>query len=150
SYDYDGYGNRRSETEPGGSVTRYEFDPDYNTFPMTTTSPPNEQGAALVTVHGYDPRFGVELVRKNPDGSIFVTATDGLGRTTATQGPVPDLPGAVGDPNLLSSLVTGSAELRQLFLNAPTATLETTAYLSDRQGGYYTSSRSLQSFPDSA
>lgn len=148
TYDYDSYGNRRSETAPGGFVTRYDYDPDYHAFPVSVTSPPDDRGVSLVTSHGYDPRFGVEVARRQPDGSVFVRGLDGLGRRTVEQGPIPDRPGAVGDPNALTPLVTGSPELRQLFLNAPTVTLETAAYLDDGQGGHYAEFRSLQSFPD--
>ena len=147
-YDYDSYGNRRSETAPGGFVTRCDYDPDYHTFPMSVTSPPDDQGVSLVTSHGYDPRFGVEVVRRQPNGSVFIRVLDGLGRKTVEQGPIPAIPGAVGDPNALTPLVTGSPEFRQLFLSAPTVTLETAAYLNDGQGGHYAEIRSLQRFPD--
>jgi RHS repeat-associated protein len=148
SYDYDAYGNRRSETAPGGYLTRYDYDPDYHTFPMTVTFPANDQGLSLVSSHGYDPRFGVEVARRERNGSIFITALDGLGRKSIKQGPIPDNPGAVGDPNALTRMVSGSPELRQLFLDAPTVTVETTAYLNDGQGGHCTETRSLQRFPD--
>lgn len=150
SYDYDDYGNCRSETAPGGFVTRRDYDPDYHVFPVSVTAPPNDKGVSLVTSHGYDPRFGVEVARREPNGSVFIRGLDGLGRKAIEQGPIPDIPGAIGDSNALTSLVTGSPELRQLFLNAPTVTLETTAYLNDGQGGHYSELRSSQAFPDGA
>lgn len=148
SYDYDEYGNCRSETAPGGFVTRCDYDPDYHVFPVSMTSPSNDHGVSLVTSLGYDPRFGVEVARREPNGSVFIRGLDGLGRKIVEQGPLPDLPGAVGDSNALTSLVTGSPELRQVFLSALTVTLETADYMNDGQGGHYSEFRSLQAFPD--
>ncbi|HEX7316670.1 MAG TPA: RHS repeat-associated core domain-containing protein [Pyrinomonadaceae bacterium] len=146
-YGYDAFGNRIRETHPDGSATQYDFDPDYNTFQMRVTSPPDEQGVSLVTVYGYDPRFGVEVAHRDANNDITVMGLDAFGRKALRQGPVPAIPGAVGDANALTALVTGTPELRQAFLSASVVTLETTNYLDDRQGGIYTEAQTLQTFP---
>jgi RHS repeat-associated core domain len=147
SYEYDIFGNRTAETHPGNRTTRWLFDPDYNTFQMRMTTPQNAQGQSLTTEYGYDPRYGAVVARRNPDSQIVIMALDGLGRTVLRQGPIPDSPGAVGDPNQLTQLVTGAADLRQSFLSAEVVTLETTAYLNDGAKGLYSEVRSLQKFP---
>lgn len=89
---YDVYGNRVVQTLPGGAPTQYAYEPDFHTYKMTVTFPPNEQGDSLVSSYGYDPRFGVEVARCDPNGSIFITAFDSFGRKTLMQGPVPQGP----------------------------------------------------------
>lgn len=147
SYDYDAFGNRTAETAPGNRTTRWDFDPDYNTFQMRMTSPENQQGQALITEYGYDPRYGLEVARRNPDSQVVIRGLDALGRSVLRQGPVPDIPGAMSDPNQLTQLVTGTPDLRQGFLSATVVTLETTAYLDDGSGGLYSEIRALQKFP---
>jgi RHS repeat-associated protein len=147
SYDYDIFGNRIAETQPGGFVTWYEYDPDYNTFQMRITSPEDEQGISLVTVYGYDPRFGVEVAHRDANDQVSITALDAFGRQALRQGPVPEIPGAVSDPNALTHLVTGTPDLRQALLAATVVTLEITKYLNDGQQGLYSETQSLQKFP---
>jgi RHS repeat-associated protein len=147
SYEYDSFGNRTAETVPGGAVTRWSFDPDYNTYQMQMTSPQNAQGQSLVTQYGYDPRFGIEVARREPTSQITVGGLDHFGRKTLSQGPVPDLPSAVGDPNGLTPLVTGTAAIKQAFLSAAVVTLEGMLYTFDAQKGLYSQVSSLQKFP---
>jgi RHS repeat-associated protein len=147
SYEYDVFGNRVTETRPGGFVTRYDYDPDYNTFPMRITSPANEQGVSLVVLYGYDPRYGVEVARCDADQDIAITALDAFGRNAIRQGPLPKINGAASDPNAVTTLVTGTSDIRQAFLGAIVVTLETTNYLSDGQQGLYAETQSLQNFP---
>ena len=149
SYEYDNFGNRTAETMPGGAVTRWLFDPDYNTYQMQKTSPQNTQGQSLITQYGYDPRFGVEVARRDPASQITVSAMDQFGRTVLFQGPIPDIPGAVGDQNGLTQLVTGTPALRQTFLSAAVVTLEGALYWADGQKGLYSQVNSLQKFPTS-
>lgn len=150
AYGYDAFGNRRTESAPGNFITTYEFDPVYHTFPMSTTSPPNAQGTALVATQGYDPRFGVEVARADPNGAISVIGLDAFGRMTAQQGPIPSIPGALGDPNQLTSLVTGTPASTQAFLTAKVVTIVQGAYSNDGLAGIYTQIQSLQSFPTGA
>ncbi|HJQ27375.1 MAG TPA: RHS repeat-associated core domain-containing protein [Blastocatellia bacterium] len=146
-YEYDDFGNRTAETRPGGFVTRYAYEPLYNTFPMQTTLPTNEQSVSLVTAAGYDPRFGVEVAHLDANHDISITMLDAFGRRALRQGNVPQSAGAVSDPNALTQLVTGTPELCQTFLAAAVVTLEITDYLSDGQGGIYTNVQTLQKFP---
>ena len=147
SYEYDTFGNRTAETVPGGPVTRWLFDPDYNTYQMQMTSPQNAQGQSLVTQYGYDPRYGIEVARRDPASQITVSGLDQFGRKTLSQGPIPDLPSAVGDPNGLTQLVTGTAAMRGAFLSAAVVTLEGRLYWVDGQKGLYSQVSSLQKFP---
>jgi RHS repeat-associated protein len=147
AYEYDDFGNRITETRPGGLVARYEYEPDYNTFRMRMTSPPDDQGVRLVAEYGYDPRFGVEVAQRDASGNITITGLDVFGRKALRQGPVPDITGAVSDPNALTALVTGSTDLRAAFLGAAVVTREITKYLNDGQAGLYTEVQALQKFP---
>jgi len=149
AYTYDSYGNRIAETGPSGSVTTTEYDLQYQTFKMKVTLPPTNDGAALTTSYGYDPRFGVEVARRDPNGSVFIRGLDGFGRVVSSQGPVPSAT-VSSDPSQLTALVTGSSDLRKIFQDASVLTLETTAYLNDDSGGLYREVASLQSFPDSS
>ncbi|NJL26984.1 MAG: hypothetical protein HC897_03425 [Thermoanaerobaculia bacterium] len=142
---YDVYGNQTSETKPGGATTITDFDPDWHTFKMRTTSPPDAQGRTVVTSYGYDPRFGLEAARQDSNGSITITSFDALGRKAIVQGPVPV--GTQSDPNAVTPLVTGSAELRSAFQSAVCVTVETTGYFDDGAGGVYSEDALLQSFP---
>ncbi|QRK06240.1 VCBS repeat-containing protein [Archangium violaceum] len=144
-YGYDAFGNKKTETKPGGFATTYDYDPDYHTYVMRTTTPPNQQGVALVTTSGYDPRYGVQVASGDANGVIFVSKLDAFGRKELGQGPVPS--GTQGDANGVTSLVTGTADLRATFQNAPVVTTQLTRYLDDGQGGIYTEVQSLQSFP---
>ncbi len=148
-YDYDAFGNRIAQTNPGGAVTRWSFDPDYNTYQMQMTSPPNAQGQSLVTQYGYDPRFGIEVVRRDPSLQITVSALDQFGRKIVSQGPIPDQPSVVGDTNALTQLVTGTPALRQTFLSAAVVTLAEMRYWEDGAKGLYSQVDSLQKFPTS-
>lgn len=149
SYDYDAFGNRITQTNPGGAVTSWSFDPEYKTYQMIMTAPPNVQGQSLVTEYGYDPRFGLQVAQRNPSLQIMVSSLDQFGRKSLAQGPIPDMPGAVGDPNLLTQFVTGTAALRQAFLSAAVVTLESTIYGEDVSKGLYSQVNSLQKFPNS-
>ena len=149
AYTYDAFGNRITQTDPGGALTRWTLDPDYNTYQMSMTSAPNTQGQSLVTQYGYDPRFGQEVARRDPTSQITISSLDQFGRKSSFQGPIPDIPGAVGDPNHLTSLVTGTPSLKQDFLAAAVVTLEGTIYWEDSQGGLYSQVSSLQKFPTS-
>ncbi|SEU34077.1 FG-GAP-like repeat-containing protein [Stigmatella erecta] len=146
-YGYDGFGNKRSETQPGGFTTTYDYEPDYHTYVMQTHTPPNAQGTVLVTASGYDPRFGTQVASMDANGVITLTGLDAFGRKAALQGPVPE--GTQGDPNEVTPLVTGSDTLRAAFQGAATVTLQSLQYLDDGQGGLYTETQALQSFPTS-
>jgi len=148
AYSYDSFGNRQSVTEPGGFITTYEYEPAYNTYKLKAISPKNDQGASLITSYGYDPRFGIEVARCDPNGSVFVQVLDEFGRVTAVQGPVNNA-SETSEKNLLSPFVTGSDELKTLFFGAKVITTETSAYLKDRNGGHYKEVMLLQKFTDS-
>ncbi|HYH06194.1 MAG TPA: RHS repeat-associated core domain-containing protein [Thermoanaerobaculia bacterium] len=148
SYTYDKYGNQITETSPGGATTVTDYDPDFHTFRMRTTAPPNEQGQTLVTSYGFDPRFGTEAARQDANGFVTVTTCDAFGRAVLVQGPVPA--GAQADRNEATPLVTGSASLRAIFLNAVCVTLESNRYADDGAGGIYSEQSLLQSFPSDA
>ncbi|WP_164018971.1 FG-GAP-like repeat-containing protein [Pyxidicoccus trucidator] len=145
SYTYDAFGNRRTETKPGGFTTTYEYEPDYNTYVMRTTTPPNVDGVALVTTSGYDPRFGAQVASSDANGFISISKLDAFGRKALGQGPVPA--GTSSDTNGVTPLVTGSSDLRAAFQAAVVVTTQATRYLDDGQGGLYTELSSLQSFP---
>ncbi|HEV2478582.1 MAG TPA: FG-GAP-like repeat-containing protein [Puia sp.] len=147
SYVYDEFGNKVSETKPGGFVTSYTYESDYHTFRETTVLPPNEQGIRLSAAYGYDPRYGREVARSDANGFVFITALDAFGRETASQGPLPDVNGVQSDPNQLTPLVTGSAKWKDVFLSAVVVTTARAAYLFDGKGGHYTENATLQSFP---
>lgn len=147
AYTYDTYGNQKTETRPGGFVTTYAYEPDYNTFLMQTTLPANQQGIQLSMEYGYDPRYGTEVAMRDANNFIFITGLDAFGRKAAKQGPVPDIAGAQGDPNQLTSLVTGSGALKTAFLSAIVVTTAAVQYLNDGSGGNYIQINALQSFP---
>jgi RHS repeat-associated protein len=147
SYTYDQYGNKITETLPGGAVTSFTYDPDYHTYLMTRTSPANNQGEQLVSSYGFDPRFGAKVATVTENGCVFISGLDGFGRTAAQQGPVPVTGGVQSDPNVLTSFVTGISDLKKAFSSALVITLETDSYLSDDTGGQYIMKESLQSFP---
>lgn len=150
-YSYDESGNRIEESAPGGVVISYTFDQTYRTYTAQVIGPANVAGERLQTSHGFDPRYGVEIARIDENGSVFVSCLDGFGRPTQRQGPLPLIVGAVSDNNKLSSLVTGSADMRQAFLSASVITLEVRSYLDDGTGGIYLLHQDLQAFPlDSA
>lgn len=148
SYGYDAYGNRTSETKPGGATTTTDFDPGFHTFRMRTTTPPDAAGHSLVTSYGFDPRFGAEAARQDPNGSVTITVLDAFGRKSAVQGPVPA--GTRSDGNNVTRRVTGSPELRSLFQTAAVVTVEARSYLDDGAGGVFTQTSALQSFPTTA
>lgn len=145
TYGYDDYGNQTIETSPGGATTRYDYDPDYHTYKMRVTAPPDETGYSAVTLQGYDPRFGALVASTDANRFTAVSVLDAFGRKSAAQGPVPD--GTVGDRNELTPLVTGSAEIRASFLAAEVVTTEQLTYASDGEGGLYSQTEALQSFP---
>lgn len=147
AYTYDAYGNRKTESQPGGLVTTNTYETDYNTFLMKTVLPPNQQGISLSMEYGYDPRYGTQVAMQDENNFIFITALDAFGRNAAQQGPLPDIAGAQGDPNLLTSLVTGSADLKTAFRSAIVVTTGSAQYLNDGTGGNYTQVNALQSFP---
>ncbi|HEY9196047.1 MAG TPA: toxin TcdB middle/N-terminal domain-containing protein, partial [Mucilaginibacter sp.] len=147
AYNYDEYGNRKSQTLPGGATTLYQYDPGYHTYPMQTTLPANADGVSLVNYYGYDPRFGTEVVKKDVNDFISLCSLDCFGRKAYIQGPLQSIADAVGDPNQLTGLVTGSAEITQDFLAAKVVTLQTISYETDDSGGLYKQVNSLQSFP---
>jgi len=146
SYEYDEYGNCRSETTPGNLVTTYDYDPVYHAFRMRSTSPKDAQGTVLVSTYGYDPRFAIQVANCDPNGSVTIAALDGFGRVIARQGPLPRA-GIAADTNLATPLVTGSPELRQTFQQAAVVTVELDSFLDDGQGGLYSQAAVLQSFP---
>lgn len=148
SYTYDAYGNQTAETKPGGATTTTDYDPDHHTFPMRTTSPANEQGRTVVTSYGFDPRFGTEAARQDANGFVTVTTCDAFGRKALVQGPVPA--GTQSDRNEVTPLVTGSAGLRAIFVNAVCVTLDSNRYMDDGAGGIYSQQSLLQSFPTDA
>lgn len=148
TWEYDEFGNQTSETSPGGATTRYDYDPDYHTYKMRVTSPPNDAGFIAVAEQGYDPRFGTLVASKDANGFTAVSALDAFGRKIAAQGPIP--PETVGDPNLLTALVTGSPDIRSSFLSAAVVTTERLSYTSDGQGGLSSQTDALQSFPTGA
>lgn len=145
SYGYDAYGNRTSETKPGGAITTTDFDPGFHTFRMRTTTPPDAAGNSLITSYGFDPRFGVEAARQDPNAAVTITVLDAFGRKSAVQGPVPA--GTRGDSNDVTHRVTGSPELRSLFQSAAVVTTEARSYSDDGAGGVFTQVSALQSFP---
>ncbi|MDR6941124.1 RHS repeat-associated core domain-containing protein [Mucilaginibacter pocheonensis] len=147
TYEYDEYGNRKSQTLPGGATTTYEYEPGYHTYPMQTTLPPNADGVSLVTYYGYDPRFGAEIAKKDVNGFISINSLDSFGRTQYIQGPVPQINNAASDPNELTPLVTGNTQIKQDFLDAKVVTLQTITFESDGSGGLFKQLNSLQSFP---
>ncbi|MFP3244064.1 MAG: RHS repeat-associated core domain-containing protein [Paraburkholderia sp.] len=144
TYQYDGFGNRVTETLPGNRTTRYVFETTYNTYIDQTVSPGNAQGTALIGYAGYDPRFGIQVAEQDANGFISISALDGFGRLVARQGPVPA--GTQSDTNTLSGLVTGS--MHNQFMAAKVVSLETVAYLDDGQQGIYSQHLILQQFPD--
>lgn len=147
TYAYDEFGQPTIETKPGERTTRTEYAPDDPAYPMRVTSPPNAQGVSIVSAVGYDPRFGVEVARLDPNGFVWITALDAFGRAVAQQGPVPDVSGAESDPNLVTDAVTGAEDLRRAFREARVVTLGVTKYLDDGRGGLLRSRGELQSFP---
>jgi RHS repeat-associated protein len=146
TYEYDRYGNRATKTTPGDRITRYEFDPEYHTYLMSETTPPNEYGTPLTVSYGYDPRFGVEVARIDANGNVWINALDSFGRRVGRQTPLPGASGAT-DPVALPPLVTGTEELKGAFTSAKVVTTEKRSYLDDGGGGLFSEISVLQSFP---
>lgn len=142
NFTYDEYGNRLTETKPGGFITTLEYETAYNTYPSKVTSPPNDQNISLVTYEGYDPRFGILVAHQDANGNISVIGLDGFGRKICKQGPVPA--GCdQSNSNAVTSLVTGAVA----FASATVLTLESMTYSNDGAGGVYTQHSTLQFFP---
>ncbi|WP_437275192.1 RHS repeat-associated core domain-containing protein [Sorangium sp. So ce375] len=144
-YTYDDFGHRLTVAVPGGAVTSYEFESDYNTYVARETSPANQQGETLTSYFGYDPRFGAQVAVQDPNGRITLTALDAFGRASANQGPVP--PGAVSDANAVTRGVTGLPAAREAFLAATVVTLSTSRWSDDGAGGIFNEVQTLQDFP---
>ncbi|MBM7774741.1 RHS repeat-associated protein [Actinokineospora baliensis] len=144
TYGYDEYGNRVSETPPGGEPTTHEFDPVHHTYRMRTTSPANGQGVRLVDCYGYDPRFGTEVAHLDANGRIRVLAHDPFGRSTAVQRAAPT---GVCDTNTVPGCVTGTPELVSRFRAAAVLTVERVDRWSDGSGGQIVATVALQEFP---
>lgn len=144
SYAYDEFGNRSSETKPGGYETTFAFDPTYHTFPMSTTSPADADGSALVVHRGYDPRFGVEVAYADANGAVWVSDVDAFGRPARRQGPAT---GGDTHPNVVTPLVTGTPALHAAFTSASVLTIERRDYLDDGSGAPRAEVSALQKFP---
>ena len=87
TYTRDAYGHAVEITDSAGNTTTVEYETTYETFPAKTTSPPDEQGLALVTQESYSPWFGKKLTEIDPNGNLFAWCYDAFGRPTAKQGP---------------------------------------------------------------
>jgi len=146
AYTYDQYGNKLTETVPGGATTTYEYETTYNLYLAKVTHPQVDSNPPLTTLHGFDPRFGKQVAHRDENGHFHIAALDGFGRQILSQGPIP--PGySQSDQNEVTSLVTGDAAVK----TAPVLTLQKIAYKQDGNGEIYLEHSVLQAFPtDSA
>ncbi len=161
-WSYDAFGNQLSETQPGGSITRFEIESEYHTYPSCAVSPANQAGVYLVRYFGFDPRFGVQVASTTPaassstscpalgratatsGGQISLRCLDGFGRMAASQGPIPTEPaGVAGDANCVFTGVTGQ---RSAFTTAPTVTLSTFSRQVDGRQRVLTEQQNLQAW----
>ncbi|MGJ4947364.1 RHS repeat-associated core domain-containing protein [Bradyrhizobium sp. HKCCYLS20291] len=120
AYTYGATGNLATQTAPGGGVTTWVFESNYHSFAWSCTSPANNSGTSLVTLFGYDPRFGIEVARQDPNQTIFAQALDGFGRVATKQGSAP--PTTSPATNQVTSWVTGDTPTT--FTQASLVTLE--------------------------
>lgn len=145
TYTYDKYGNKLSETAPDGSITTYIYETTFNTYVDTITTPANAQGDTLTSRYGFDPRFGTQVARIDPNGHVYIIGLDSFGRKIAEQGPVP-AGCSQSDLNQCTPFVTGSSP----FLAASVLTLNSFSYLLDGNAGIYMQRSALQQFPADA
>ncbi|TAK35827.1 MAG: hypothetical protein EPO21_04880 [Chloroflexota bacterium] len=95
TYDYDGYGNRTSETEYGAygttlgalatgdpRTTSVTYESTYHTFPSQITNPIGQ-----VQTRSYDARWGKPTSSTDLNGGVTDYAYDSFGRLTSVQGP---------------------------------------------------------------
>ena len=145
NYGYDTFGNRIFSVYPGGDTTKIYFETAYNTFPETKVSPRNEQGDSLVIRWGYDPRFGHQVAKLDPNGNVSIKEFDDFGRIIQTQVSIPANPAGIkSDENALNEKVTGSAAAD--FKGAQVVTVSKHTYAQNSLGNYQQDSV-LQSWP---
>jgi RHS repeat-associated protein len=142
AYGYDGFGNLLTSTEPGNRTTRFTFEPSFQTYPQTQTTPPNAAGTSLATTYGYDPRFGVLVAATDANARTYVNCVDPFGALTATQFPLPGFVAVTPDTNCLSTS-TGPAAL---FAQASVVTTEQRSMQQDAAGGVYLQVRQLETW----
>ncbi|WP_242935179.1 FG-GAP-like repeat-containing protein [Leptospira kobayashii] len=105
-FGFDPYGNIIQTVDMAGQTTTVNYDPVFHSFPVKTTSPPNEQGIPFVTTYEYDADFGEQASSTDPNHVTYYHELDGFGREVNVFGPNPN-----GDKTLLSTIVRGSDNL---------------------------------------
>lgn len=87
SYTYDMWGNTITTISPSGDTSRNTYDNTYHTFPVSSTSPPNQWGSGLTINQTYDPGSGLLLSATDANGNTFRTYYDQFGRDSVLTGP---------------------------------------------------------------
>ncbi|MEM1177284.1 MAG: RHS repeat-associated core domain-containing protein [Acidobacteriota bacterium] len=90
SFAYDEFGNPVRVEEPTGRVRHLGFDPKYRTFLESQSMRAGVDSPRLETRHRFDARFGKELERIDPAGTLTLTEYDGFGRVLGVDGSHPD------------------------------------------------------------
>ena len=120
SYGYDALGHVLTETLPGNRTITYTYEKTFNTWPQSTTMPPNEAGVRLVERVGFDPRFDQIYIRgfettttgdfrdglRQPymNYGTFPTEVYGLERIEILKGPVSVMYGAAGAGGIVNRI----------------------------------------------
>ncbi len=102
TYAHDGFGNKISITDPSGNTTTYAPDATFHTFIATTTTPPNQNGAALTTSAVFEPNFGQLTSMTDPNGNTIQRNYDTFGRLSEIW-----LPNPSGTSEIVSKIAWG-------------------------------------------
>lgn len=144
---YDAFGQVVQQIAPGGAATDYTYDPKWQTYRATETSPPDAAGVRLTRRFGYDPGFGAQVAETDPNGNVALTCLDAFGRPSATQ-VTPPSDTIATDPGCVPAAVTG--DTGGVFTGAKVVTIERRERTRDAAGRAYLEARRLQSWPTDA
>lgn len=90
TYNYDRFGNLTGITDPRNNTTTTTYDPIYNTFLETQTSPPNDAGRTLTTTYKSDPSNGNLKQTVDANGVVRINDYDAYGRLIGNSVKVPN------------------------------------------------------------
>ena len=84
TYGYDDYGNVEWMDDGFGAYTT-TYDNFYHTFPVSTTTPPNNRGVTLTEATHFEPYYGNEIATIDPNGIISEDDYNKLGRIVSSK-----------------------------------------------------------------
>ena len=112
TYGYDTFGNKTSQTLPGNNRTSSAtYEKEFNTYPFSQTTAPNDNNQTCTQYFGYDPKFGIRVAEKSVNNTIYIRCLDSLGRIAKLQETLPTEPeGVKGEDSCLTADVTGDKD----------------------------------------